>query len=102
VVAGRAPPFALGGRPERLDREQRVAAGPLEHGGRQLGDAVPPGQLGDGGRRQRAELQHAAGAGEGGQRLRALLGAHGRDHQQPVAGRPAGQPAHQEVEQLDG
>jgi hypothetical protein len=96
--AGRAVPVALGGGPQRLDREQRVAAGPLQHRGGQLGDAVAPGQLGDGGRRQRPELQHRAGAGQGRQRLGALLGADGGDHQQPVPG----QPAHQEVEQLQG
>jgi hypothetical protein len=97
--AGRgALPVALGGRPQRLHREQRVAAGLLQHRGGQLGDAVAPGQLGDGRRRQRPQLQHPAGAGQGGQCLGALLGAHGGDHQQPVAG----QPAYQEVQQLQG
>ena len=100
--AGRVLPPALARRPQRLHREQRVPAGPLQHRGGQLGHAGAPGQLGDGGRRQRPELQHAAGAGQGGQRLRALLGADGGHHQQAVAGGPTGQPAHQEVEQLDG
>jgi hypothetical protein len=96
--AGRALPVALGGRAQRLHHEQGVAAGPLQHRGGQLGDAVAPGQFGDRGRRQRPELQHPAGAGQSGQRLGALLGADGGDHQQPVAG----QPAHQEVQQLQG
>lgn len=89
---------ALGRRPQALHREQGVAPGPLLHRASQVGHAEAPGQLGHGRRRQGAELQHPADVGQGGQRLGALLGPDGGQHQDAVAG----QAAQQEVKQLQG
>jgi hypothetical protein len=89
---------ALGRRPQALHREQGVAPGPLQHRPGQVGHAEAAGQLGHGGRRERAQLQHRPGAGQGGERLGALLGPDARQHQHTVAV----QAARHEVEELKG
>ena len=54
----------LGGRPQRLHREQGVAPGPLQHRAGQAGHAEPAGQLGHRLRRQGAQLQDPPGVGQ--------------------------------------
>ncbi|HEY2956675.1 MAG TPA: hypothetical protein VGM21_00475 [Actinomycetota bacterium] len=75
-----------------------MPSGPLQHRDGQPGHAEAPGQLGHGRRRQRPKLQHPGDVGQGGERLGALLGPHGRQQQQAVAVQPVGE----EVEQLEG
>jgi hypothetical protein len=84
--------------PHGRQREQRVAAGLGVHALGQLAHAQTLGQLGDGLRRQRPERDgpHPVEGAEHLADLAPLAAAHGRHHQQPAAG----QPAQQEVQQL--